>query len=587
MIKPIPPFLFYLIGALLVPFLKGKIKKFYLLIIPALAYLDLLSMPHGTYWTIKFLDYELIFGHVDKLSMVFAYVFVIISFAALLYALQAEDDVQHFSALYYAGGALGVAFAGDLFTLYIFWELMAVASVFVIWAQRDREAIRAGFRYVLVHLFGGCALLAGIVIYAIQTGSIAFSGPLVHGGLGFWLILIGFILNAAVPPLHPWLPDAYPRASVTGAIFLTAYTTKSAVYTLLRAFPGVELLAYMGAIMTVYGVVWAIMENDIRRLLAYHIVSQVGYMVGGVGIGTALSMNGSAAHAFCHILYKALLFMGAGAVIYSTGMRKMSDLTGRDLYKKIPHSLIYYMVGAFSISAVPLFNGFISKTMIVAAAEESHMLPVFFLMSTASIGTWLCVGLKLPYYTWFGKPRTDVEEIKIKPLPLNMHLGMAFLSFLCFFMGVYPHVLYRVLPYPVHYHPYTPHHVVVELQLLLMTIVGVWVLIKRLEPHAVINLDTDWFYRKGAGLFVRFCYFLGALRTVLQNLAIDLVDGFIIISRNPIYDIKSLFSEKETQLLPYDANVYRQPVGIGVMAALILFTLFCYIFYTVLAALIT
>ncbi|HEB74108.1 MAG TPA: Na+/H+ antiporter subunit D, partial [Candidatus Desulfofervidus auxilii] len=226
-----------------------------------------------------------------------------------------------------------------------------------------------------------------------QTGSIAFSGPLVHGGLGFWLILIGFILNAAVPPLHPWLPDAYPRASVTGAIFLTAYTTKSAVYTLLRAFPGVELLAYMGAIMTVYGVVWAIMENDIRRLLAYHIVSQVGYMVGGVGIGTALSMNGSAAHAFCHILYKALLFMGAGAVIYSTGMRKMSDLTGRDLYKKIPHSLIYYMVGAFSISAVPLFNGFISKTMIVAAAEESHMLPVFFLMSTASIGTWLCVGL--------------------------------------------------------------------------------------------------------------------------------------------------------------------------------------------------
>ena len=579
MIKPIPPFLIYLIGALFVPLLVGKAKKALLLIIPILAYIDLLLMPHGNYWKIKFLDYELIFGQVDKLSMVFAYVFVIISFAALLYALHVDDDVQHFSALYYAGSSLGVAFAGDLFTLYLFWEIMAVASVFIIWCQRDKEAIGAGFRYLLVHLFGGCALLAGIVIYAIKTGSIAFSGPLVKCGLGFWLILIGFILNAAVPPLHPWLPDAYPRASVTGAIFLTAYTTKSAVYTLLRAFPGVEVLAYLGAIMTVYGVVWAIMENDIRRLLAYHIVSQVGYMVGGVGIGTELSMNGSAAHAFCHILYKALLFMGAGAVIYQTGMRKMSDLTGRDLYKKIPLSLIFYMVGAFSISAVPLFNGFICKPMIVTAAEETHMLAVFFLMHTASIGTWLCVGLKLPYYTWFGKRRPELEEIEIKKLPWNMIAGMAFLSFLCIFMGVYPDILYRVLPYPVEYHPYTPMHVIGSLQMLLMTVVGVWILLKRLEPHAVINLDTDWFYRKGAILFVKFCYGLSAIRTILQKLAMDFVDGVIVTSKNPVYVIESIFSSKTTRLEPYDANTYRTAVGIGVMFSLIFFAIVCFIFF--------
>jgi len=579
MIKPIPPVLIYLIGGLLIPFLRGQLKKIYLLVIPIVAFIDLLHMHHGTYWILHFMDYNLVLGHVDKLSVVFAYVFVIMSFAGLLYALHEDNDLQHVAAVYYAGGALGVVFAGDFFTLYVFEEIMAVASAFVIWAHKDERALKAGFRYALVHLFGGCALLAGIVIYAVQTGSIAFVGRLENVGIAYWFILFGFIINAAVPPLHAWLPDAYPEASVTGAIFLTAYTTKTAVYTLLRAFPGVAILAYLGAIMTVYGVVWAIMENNIRRLLAYHIVSQVGYMVAGVGLGTALSMNGSAAHAFCHILYKALLFMGAGAVIYSTGMRRMSDLSGRNLYQKIPASLIYYMIGAFSISAVPLFNGFICKPMIVKAAEESGILPVFFLLHLASIGTWLCVGLKLPYYTWFGKPRDDVEEVKIRKLPLNMHLGMAFLSFLCIAMGIYPDVLYHLLPYPVHYHPYTPHHVIGAFQMLLMTVVGVWVLLKRLEPHAVINLDTDWFYRKAANLLVRMCYVLSSVRTIMQYIAVGVVEGIIAISKNPIYAVESLFCDKNPDIPPYDANTYRQAIGIGVIISLVLLSFYCYIFY--------
>lgn len=585
MIKPVPPFLIYVIGALLIPFLKGRSKKICLLAIPVVAFVDLLHMHHGTYWALRFMGYELIFGHVDKLSMVFAYVFVIMSFAGLLYALHVDDDLQHVAAVCYAGSSLGVVFAGDLLTLYVFWELMAIASVFVIWADRSKRAIDAGFRYLMVHLFGGAALLAGIIIYASETGSITF-GLLEGGGLGFWLILIGFILNAAVPPLHPWLPDAYPAASVTGAVFLTAYTTKTAVYTLLRAFPGVEILAYLGAIMTVYGVVWAIVENDMRRLLAYHIVSQVGYMVGGVGIGTELSMNGSTSHAFCHILYKALLFMGAGAVIHSTGLQKMSELTGRSLYKKMPLSLIFYMVGAFSISSVPLFNGFVCKPMIVRAAEEAHKIPVFFLMHMASIGTWLCVGLKLPYYTWFGKTQPDIQEIEAKEPPFNMLLGMGFLSFLCIFMGVYPGVLYRILPYPVHFHPYAPLHVVGALQMLLMTVVGVWLLLGRLEPRAVINVDIDWFYRKGARLFVKFCYRLSGVRTVVQTQAADWIDGVIRLSKNPIYAVGSLFFPKKPGIPPYDANTYRQAVGIGIMLSLILFLFLCFVFFARLTQLI-
>lgn len=574
MINPVPPFLIYLIGALLIPFVRGRAKKCLLLIIPIVAFIDLLYIHTGTYWTLHFIGYELMLGQVDKLSMVFAFVFVIMSFAGLLYALHVKDDLQHVAVLCYAGSALGVVFAGDFFTLYAFWELMAITSVFVIWADKSKRAIDAGFRYLMVHLFGGAALLAGIVIYASQTGSIAF-GRLEGGGLGFWLILLGFILNAAVPPLHPWLPDAYPAASVTGAVFLTAYTTKTAVYTLLRAFPGVELLMYLGAIMTVYGVVWAIIENDMRRLLSYHIVSQVGYMVAGVGMGTGLSMNGSASHAFCHILYKALLFMGAGAVIHATGLRKMSDLTGRGLYNKMPLSLIFYMVGAFSISAVPLFNGFISKPMIVKAAEATHNIPVFFLMHLASIGTWLCVGLKLPYYTWFGKTRRGIRRIKAKEPPLNMLLGMGFLAVLCIAMGIYPDVLYRILPYPVNFHPYTPSHVIGTLQLLLMTVVGVWLFLEKLAPHAVINMDTDWFYRKGATLFVKFCYGLSSVRTVVQNLTRDVVNSVIIVSKNPIYAVESLFAKKRNGMPPYDADTYRRAIGRGVMVSIIVFCIVC------------
>ena len=585
MIKPVPPFLIYLVGALLIPFLTGKTKKFFLLIIPVVAFIDLIFMHHGTYWTLHFMGYELIFGQVDKLSMIFAYVFVIMSFAGLLYALHVDDDLQHVAAICYAGSALGVIFAGDFFTLYVSWEFMAIASVFVIWADRSKRAIDAGFRYLMVHLFGGAVLLAGIVIYASETGSIAF-GRFEGGGLGFWLILFGFILNAAVPPLHPWLSDAYPAASVTGAVFLTAYTTKTAVYTLLRAFPGVEILVYLGGIMTVYGVIWAIIENDMRRLLSYHIISQVGYMVGGVGIGTGLALNGSASHAFCHILYKALLFMGTGAVIHATGLRNMSELMGRGLYKKMHLSLIFYMVGAFSISAVPLFNGFISKPMIVKAAAEAHYIPVFFLMHVASIGTWLCVGLKLPYYTWFGKTRPRLKGIDAKEPPLNMLLGMGFLSFLCIVIGMYPDVLYRILPHPVNFHPYTPFHIIGTFQMLLMTVVGVWLLLGKLAPHAAINLDTDWFYRKGARVFVKFCYGLSAVRTVMQSRAVGLVDSIITLSKNPLYAVQALFSRKKVDLPHYDPNTYRQALGIWVLCSLILFCLICVFFFVRVAHLI-
>ncbi|HAA03707.1 MAG TPA: Na+/H+ antiporter subunit D, partial [Syntrophobacteraceae bacterium] len=293
-----------------------------------------------------------------------------------------------------------------------------------------------------------------------------------------------------------WLTDAYPEGTVTGAIFMSAFTTKTAVYVLVRVFPGTELLVYMGTIMALYGVVYAVLENDCRRLLAYHIVSQVGYMVAGVGIGTDMSLNGSVSHAFAHILYKGLLFMGAGAVIEMTGRRKLTELGG--LYRTMPITLVLYMIGGFAISAFPLFSGFVTKSMVVAGASHDHRPAVALLLTMASSGTFLHTGLKLPYYMFFGKD----SGIQAKEPPLNMLIAMGFAAFLCIGIGVLPGPLYQLLPYAVHFDPYTGDHVTSALGILLFTGLGFFMLLKKLDPEPTISVDTDWVYRKGSRLFM-------------------------------------------------------------------------------------
>ena len=562
------PSLWFFSGAFLLYLLPHKGRGILRLLVPIFAFLSLL---HPWEWEgigARIFGLELSFGQVDKLSLVFGYVFIIIAFGGFLYSLHVKEKGEHFWAMFYAGSALGVVFAGDLLSLYLFWELMAISAVFIIWSNKTPEALKAGYRYLLVHLFGGALLLSGILLCFHETGNLTFSGAFEKTGLGRNLILISFMLNAAVPPLHAWLPDAYPEASPTGAIYLTAYTTKSAVYVLLRAFPGETVLTWFGAIMALYGVVWAIIQNDIRRLLSYHIVSQVGYMVAGVGIGTSLSMSGSAAHAFTHILYKALLFMGTGSVIYATGKRLMTELEGRGLFKLLPWAFFPYMVGAFSISSVPLFSGFISKPMIVEACkEEGHLIP-YLLLHLASIGTWLCTAFKLPYYTWFGNKKE--VPISVSPLPLSMKAGMVFLSFLCILFGLWPSLLYRLLPYPFEFSPYEKKHLIESLQLLSSSALSVWLLIRYLAPSDKIALDSDWFYRKGALVFFKFCGVIYGLRTALQEKMKDVVSFFELLSLNP-FELKRVKQGKP--ISPYNPNRYRSPVGMGILIFTIVFSI--------------
>ncbi|MDR6757479.1 multicomponent Na+:H+ antiporter subunit D [Mycoplana sp. BE70] len=490
------PGLLLILGALPIPFLKGAIRKAYLLLVPALAIVAVLAMQPGSYGAANILGQDILIAKIDKLSIVFATVFTLMALIGMVYALHVTEAGQHVAAFVYVGCALGVVFAGDYLTLYLFWEGMAFASAYLVFAQGGGPAIRAGFRYLMVHVTGGLVLFGGIILHGLGTGSMLFGPIEAPMGAGAYLILAGFLLNAAVPPLNAWLTDAYPEATVTGAVFMSAFTTKTAVYVLARAYPGTELLVWLGTVMAIYGVIYAVLENDCRRLLAYHIVSQVGYMVAGIGIGTELAVNGAASHAFAHILYKALLFMGAGAVIYVTGRRKLTELGG--LYKAMPLTVALYMVGALAISAFPFFSGFVTKSMVIAAAGADHRALVMLALTMASSGTFLHTGLKLPYYMFFGTDR----KIQAREPPRNMLVAMGMAAALCIAIGVFPQPLYALLPYPVDFQPYTGQHVTESLGLLMFTALGFVLFLKALDPENTISLDTDWFYRKGARAFM-------------------------------------------------------------------------------------
>jgi multicomponent Na+:H+ antiporter subunit D len=489
--------------ALIMPLLRGTWWRVLLLVPPLIALTAVLTMSPGAYGHLHYLNVNLVLGRVDKLSIVFANVFAIEALVGMIYAFHLKDRAHHAAACLYVAGGFGCVFAGDYLTLFIFWELMSVASTFLVWLNRNPISIRAGFRYFLFHTTGGLFLLAGLLLRYKAVGNLAF-GPIAPDGAQIYdyLIMIGFCVNAAVVPLHAWLPDTYPEATVPGAVFMCAFTTKTAVYVLARAFSGFEILAIAGTFMAVYGVLYAAIENNARRILSYHIVSQVGYMVAGIGIGTAMTVNGAVAHAYAHILYKSLLFMGAGCLLHAAGTANLDRLGG--LVRRLPWVMILYMVGAVSISGVPFFNGFISKTMTIHGAVEDHRRIIALFLEVAAVGTFLSVGIKLPYFAFWSK---SDNSMPLKPIPKNMYVAMAIAAGLCIAQGLYPQMLYSLLPNPVHYVPYDALKLLQATLLLGFTGLGFYFMRKVIQPHAGRNLDFDVLYRLVgralAGLFSR------------------------------------------------------------------------------------
>lgn len=484
----LPPAAPLILGALALAFARGRTRAALILFMPLLALLLVWIVPTGNALGGRFLGYDVVLIKADGLARWFGTVFAIMSFAGGLFGLNQANRLEAAAAQLYAGAALGVVFAGDLITVFAFWEIMALASTMIVWSA-GTEARAAGFRYLLIHLFGGVLLMIGVAGEVNAAGSAAFSA-MQPDTAARWLILAGFLINAGAPPLSAWLPDAYPRSSYSGMVVLSAFTTKTAVFVLLRGFPGAEILVWIGLFMVFYGIVYAILENDMRRILAYSIVNQVGFMVAGIGIGTELALNGAASHAFAHIIYKALLLMSAGSVLYMTGKSKCTDLGG--LFQSMPLTTICGIIGALSISAFPLTSGFVTKSMISEAAGERGLALVWFLLAAGSAGVFLHAGIKFPWFVFFQKD----SGLRPPDPPLNMRAAMVFFAALCLLLGAAPGLLYAHLPFSSQFVPYTGDHVVSQLQLLLFSGLAFFLLLGWLRRTTTITLDTDWFYRR-------------------------------------------------------------------------------------------
>ncbi len=492
MITSLPPFLIFFAGALVVAFAPNRLRPTLTLLVPLFGGWNLWYVAAGSDLTVALFDYRLELVRSDKLSLLFGILFHLATFLISIYAVHIRDRLQQVSSLVYAGGALGAVFAGDLITLFVAWELMAVSSVFLIWARRTPRASGAGLRYLAIQISSGLLLLAGALLHISETGSLAF-GPLGVGSLAGVLIFTAFGIKCAFPLVHSWLTDAYPEATPSGMVFLSAFTTKVAVYGLARSFAGTEALIYIGTAMAMFPIFYAVIENDLRRVLAFSLINQVGFMVVGIGIGSELALNGAVSHAFNDVLFKGLLLMAMGAVLHQTGKINGSELGG--LYKTMPITTGFCIVGAASISAFPLFSGFVSKSMVMAAAAQEGYWIVWLLLLFASAGVFHHAGIKIPYFAFFAHD----SGIRTREPPANMLIAMGLGAALCILIGVYPSLLYGILPWEVHYIPYTADHVLTQLQLLFFSALAfAWLNLAGLYPPELpsVNLDADWLYRR-------------------------------------------------------------------------------------------
>ena len=516
MIGDLPPFVLFVLGALLVPFFRGWSRLALLCLIPVAGAFNLFHMDEGTTWNLTLFSYELTPLRIDRLSLLFGYLFHLAAFLGIVFSLHVKDTSQHVVGLLYAGSAIGAVFAGDLITLFIFWELLAISSVFLIWARRTPQAMKAGFRYLIIQVSSGLLLLVGILLHAREFQSVSFDLVSWEESAA-WLLFIAFGIKAAFPLLHNWLTDAYPEATPTGAVFLSAFTTKVAIYCLARAFPGTEILIYIGAAMTCFPIFYAVIENDLRRVLAYSMINQLGFMVCGIGLGTALAINGAVSHAFNDVIFKGLLFMTMGSVLHMTGRINGSDLGG--LYKTMPLTTGFCIVGACSISAFPLFSGFVSKSMVMTAALEQGYGWVWIGLLFASAGVFHHAGIKIPFFAFFAHD----SGIRVKDPPINMLIAMGLSAVLCVFIGSYPWLLYSMLPMPVNYVPYDLTHVLTQTQLLFFSALAfTWLKLTRLYPPELpsVNLDVEWIYRKLGPQVI------GKVDGVLQSIRNQLADHY-------------------------------------------------------------
>lgn len=488
---PIIPFF---IAAILTLFTRGPVRAAIMIATPFIAAYGIYSLGAGHTVDATLMGFDLMPVRIDKLSMLFGYLFCIAALVGNIYALYHKDTIQHFAAQAYAGSAVGAVLAGDMLTLFIYWEVMAITSSALIFARRTDASLKAGIRYLVMQILSGLLLLAGIVIYYKSIGSLDFNsiGLDAPGG---WLFFLAFGIKSAFPLLHNWLTDAYPEATESGTVFLSSFTTKVAVYALARSFAGEDILIYIGAVMAFFPIYYAVIENDLRRVLTYSLINQIGFMVVGIGIGTELALNGAVGHAFADVIFKGLLMMSMGAVLHATGEMRGSELGG--LYKRMPKTTFFAIVGAASISAFPLVSGFVTKSMIVSAVMAEGYYGVWLVLLFAAAGVFHHAGIKIPYFAFYAHDSKFIHTAK--EAPTNMLVAMGMSAVLCVAIGCFPQTFYSMLPWEMNYTPYDLTHILTQLQLLFFSALAfVWLQLANIYPPELksVNIDAEWVYRK-------------------------------------------------------------------------------------------
>ena len=522
------------LGSFLIPLFPHFFRQIYMILLIVISAFSLTS-GQGTHLVINSMGIDFIIFHSDNLSFPFAVVFHIAAFLTVIYGIHNRDWKENVAITSYAGAAIAALHAGDLFTLFVWWEATALTSVFLILGGKSLRAYRSAIRYIIIQVGSGMLLLSGAIILFHTNNEALFQNFSIDSTSGL-LIFLAFGIKAAFPFLNGWLQDSYPEASEVGTVALSAFTTKLAIYALARSFAGVEILILIGALMTFFPIFFAVIENDLRRVLTYSLNNQLGFMVVAVGIGSELAINGAVAHAFAHILYKGLLFMSMGAVLYRVGTCKASELGG--LFKYMPITAICSIVGAISISAFPLFSGFVAKSLIMSSLGYEGLTFIYFMLLFASAGVLHHSGIKIPFFAFFAHE----SGLKPKEAPLNMIIAMIISAFLCIFIGVFPSLFYQILPYEVNYQPYDFSHVLSQLQLLTFAafaFICLWHF--KIYPPELNStvLNSDWFYRKMIpGVFKPVILGIQNLNAVLTNFMVMIFDNFKKFVNNLMFNNK-------------------------------------------------
>ena len=411
---------------------------------------------------------------VDALSLFFGLLITIAVACSCIYSYQylKQDDARgSYFTLYLmlSGGVLGIVLSGDLFNIYVMLEVMTFAAVgltaFRTWNPNAREA---AFKYLVVGSIGStCALLGTALVYAqCHTLNLAQISAILPGNmnptmiLAFALLFAGFGCKSFMFPFHPIAADAHGAAPSSVSVLISGVFTKTGVYGIIRVcyflfrtmgLTSVQtMVVFIGCLSMFVCVTMALNQHDFKRLLAFHSISQIGYILTSLGLCTALGIAGGLYHAINHTLFKGLLFLTAGSVLYATGTTYLENLGG--LARKMPKTTILFLIGAFSISGIPPFNGFYSKWLVYQATFEKAA-------ETGSIGyalvTVICVVtsvltlasfIKVGHSVFFGQSNPALENAKDPPL--GMRIPMWILAALCVFTGLFPNVMlnYIIIP---------------------------------------------------------------------------------------------------------------------------------------------